>query len=165
MVPRSKSREGALYAYRNAQHLYKVASRMRAPSSAGLATSLFILSSEESAKSVALFKHAEGIEDADVLPKVFRRHSAKHEITTNVSTVLHGLLTTTGHHAVGCNLLDHLATWPSRADEIKQRGLYVDYSEGEWKFPHDISLEDHALAKLVCKTLLATAKSLSIDAA
>ncbi|MDP2111629.1 MAG: AbiV family abortive infection protein [Anaerolineales bacterium] len=162
MIPRSRASEGARHAYMNAQSLYKVATRIRAPELQGLAVSLFILSCEECAKVISLAKHSEGMEDLETLKLVFRRHKAKHEITSDVSTLLHELLIAAGHHKEECKIPQCISTWLSRADEIKQRGLYIDFADNEWKLPKDTSMDDRAFAKLICQTMLAMAKALTL---
>lgn len=162
MIPRSRASEGARHAYMNAQSLYKAATRIKAPELQGLATSLYILSCEECAKVISLAKHSEGIEDSETLKQVFHRHKIKHEISGGISTMLHGLLIATGHHKDDCNISERISTWFSRADGVKQRGLYVDFVDNEWKLPKDISMDDRAFAKLICQTMLAMAKALTV---
>lgn len=146
----------------NAQSLYKTASRIRAPELQGLATSLFILSCEECSKVISLAKYAEGTEDLEIIKLVFHRHKAKHEIASDISTMLHNLLIATGHHKEGCDIAERISTWNSRADEIKQRGLYVDFADNEWKLPKNTSEDDRAFAKFICQSMLAMAKALTV---
>lgn len=163
MIPRSRASEGARHAYMNAQSLYRAATRIRAPELQGLAVSLFILSCEECSKVISLAKHSEGIEDLEILKLVFHRHKAKHEIASDISAMLHDLLIATGHHKEGCcDISERISTWISRADEVKQRGLYVDFADNEWKLPKDTSMDDRAFAKFICQTMLAMAKALTV---
>ncbi len=146
----------------NAQSLYKAATRIKAPELHGLATSLYILSCEECAKVISLAKHSEGIEDLETLERVFHRHKIKHEIASDISTMLHGLLVATGHHKEGCNVSESISAWVSHADGVKQRGLYVDFADNEWKLPKETSIDDRAFAKFICQTMLAMAKALTV---
>ncbi len=162
MIPKSQASEGARHAYMNAQSLYKAATRIKVPELQGLATSLYILSCEECAKVISLAKHSEGIEDLETLKLVFHRHKIKHEIAGDISTMLHGLLIATGRHKESCSISERISSWISRADGVKQRGLYVDFADNEWKLPKDISMDDRAFAKLICQTMLAMAKALTV---
>lgn len=163
MIPRSRASEGARHAYMNAKSLYKAATRIKAQELQGLATSLYILSCEESAKVISLAKHSEGTEDLETLKQVFHRHKIKHEIACDLSTMLLGLLIASGRHKEGCSVSDGISNWVSRADGVKQRGLYVDFADDEWKLPSETSIEDRAFAKFICQTMLAMAKALSFE--
>ena len=75
---------------------------------------------------------------------------------------LHSAILVTGRgHREDCDILDKICAWEERADEVKQRGFYVDWRNNSWHLPRNTSEDDLKMALFTCKTLLAYAKSLA----
>ncbi|HXB43378.1 MAG TPA: AbiV family abortive infection protein [Puia sp.] len=126
----------------NAERHFRIAGLIATVGEYGNASSHLILGSEELLKAMVLFLDSKGLEIRKIegVNKLFSNHKSRHNVLKevfsvwrflrpiitmqeiNVSNVLSGIL------KGGLNAIANHYWW-EKADNIKQRGFYVDYAE------------------------------------
>lgn len=141
---------------KNAERLSEISRLAAEKEDYGIATSLCILSSEETVKSFIVFLHGNGI-DIYLVKKIkdkFSRHPTKHDISIGIDIIK--FITTISSNeknffksllklTLSYKQLKDSLTWWQGADKLKNRGLYVDYI-GKLSLPQEISKEEYNTA-------------------
>ena len=172
MIPTSEAYRGAQLAYENSNELFKASALLAKNGMRGCAIALCVLSFEEAAKSISLVYRSEGMHDTKFLTEIFRDHRIKHELGTETSLFASGLILQAGFKIEGesvsidvANLMDRIETWKNEANNAKKRGFYVDYINGNWCAPDQMSKFELETAVLACAITIATAKCFFLDTA
>lgn len=158
--------EGMSLALISAKDHFEVGERAAVNCKYGIATSLMILSAEESTKSMGLLGYAltEKYDDRFIKP-LFTSHRAKHDAAKAVMAMIRFMeitaetihsvqsdptipetqkpavfverMTKRAKENVDGNKDDFgdLAFWQHAANELKNRGFYVDWCDGKWQSP------------------------------
>lgn len=188
-ISTDKAWYGAKLCINNAQELFTAADKLGKDSMFGLATSLLVLSSEESAKAFGLLINVNFDQNSSIeLQKYFKSHKHKQDI----ASLFLALLSMTEELFEAINLEDSylqenniklinelkekviksqtdsenglnlIVEWQSSADNIKKRGFYIDYTDDGWQTPKDISEDTYVRYRDIALKLLKTIK-LTLD--
>ena len=172
MVPLSAAMNGARMAHANAHRLFRSAGLIYRDGHNGAATALCVLAFEEAAKSVSLVYRSQGMQDDAWMQKFFRDHRAKHVLGGNAFGFAARLIARVGIDlSFGAETLNPnemesmIEEWATRADDLKKRGFYVDYKEGNWLNPESLSTDQHRDSVVSAAVAIAAADSLFIASA
>ncbi len=161
---------------KNYERLKKTADFAYTYANYGTALSLYILSSEELIKAFVIFLHGIGVNvlQAKELKGIFSQHKKKHELSQALELIafmesfilltdketykpkvetgsewldmISGIVSGFGKIIEPISRLDKNTEWWDEADYYKNRGLYVDYSNG-LKTPSQITKEQSTEGK------------------
>jgi AbiV family abortive infection protein len=155
-IPQHQTLEGATLAHANALSLLESAKLLRSQGLHGLAASLAVLSAEESSKALALLGHKTDGQDPKALRDVFTKHSIKISIATLNAGHLQELLSQikpfsllAPEHKIGEAIAESVKKWEEGANDLKQAGFYVSFSEGSWRTPQQCSSDESSLSFFV----------------
>ena len=170
--------EGARLSALNGIRLFRSAEAIAGIGQFGAASSLMVLSAEESAKALSLATSVLRDGPMGDVKKVFRNHTYKHNtaafylllpsIADKIPIHLKAiekdpeipienhpkeLMKRTSRDIAkaldsGVNDLKAVIEWQKKANFYKKSGFYVDYQQGKWLTPEDISEEDFNSLKL-----------------
>ena len=156
---------------KNYKRLKKTAEFGQTEANYGVALSLYILSSEELIKAFVVLMHGFGVNVFQIkeLNKVFHHHKTKHELSTlmELLVLVEAFFTATDKNTYSASIntgikfidetykflrgiqkaakplleIEENLNWWSKADDYKNRGLYVDYRD-ELKTPNQITKEE-----------------------
>jgi len=161
--------EGILLGDSTAKQLWEVGSHAAKDGKYGIATSLMILSAEESIKAMGLLAHAlTGKPDDDFVRPLFSSHRAKHNAAKAIMFIVRIMevmvenihevqedqaipeekkpsvfferMAKRANDNVNGSAKDFhdLQFWQHTANELKNRGFYVDWCQGKWRTPASI---------------------------
>lgn len=177
--------DGVETTYKNSQVLLCGARDASLRNSYGLASSLAVLSAEESVKALGIVSQCLTFDKEVIkLKKYFRSHSHKHkaglifigtimfsnylmsevdiiesdENIPNEEKMEHFLEKaknlTEKDVSVELDTFTKALSWSKSADSVKQEGLYVDYKNGKWISPSQVSHETYEVQIEFSETLL-----------
>jgi len=162
--------EGALLSVDNARSLFDSAKCVADTKCYGAAISLLILSSEEAVKAMVSYAFGIGFQfDPDGMKKYFQSHKFRHETVVSAATIMSYSMSHSdmalseekfrdGFINICKNIInDHdgkgfssevveLRKWWKGANNLKNKGLYVDVVNGDWITPKDLSKDDYLIA-------------------
>ncbi len=153
---------GSRLAIKNARILLTSAEALAANRAYGVANSLLIESAEEAVKAGLLAAAGLGSKDAQKnLSAAFVGHKHKHmqgliphlpDIAAKWIKVLKSTppkdLPRPGSPAVGFDP-EGIFTWWAHAEVTRVAGFYVDFRDGRWQTPEDITAEDYAHSRRI----------------
>lgn len=161
-IPQGKLFEGFRLCRDNARQLFSGADTI-ATNNPGLANSLLILCAEECVKCFVLFAVCAAIPVPFLIKPIFSKHTAKHvtgkelhEVVRITSNVL-GLFAPKGKgksllalalDIAGVSGSDEVRWWDS-ANEMKNKGLYIDYQNGQFHSPADIGSDSFDAGRMI----------------
>ena len=164
MLADERAWEGAVLSTRNARQLYESAIVVNNLGNVGCASSLMVLSSEESAKAMSIGLHISTPKSESDIKRIFASHKYKHDNAAHFSSMFHLLIGLTHEPEKGkprhgeCGILNTLEEWRIKADSIKKNGFYVDYVNEEWLSPLYMAPEVFEKMKFQAETLLSVAE-------
>ncbi|MES9989635.1 MAG: AbiV family abortive infection protein [Candidatus Thiodiazotropha endolucinida] len=160
--------EGAVLSTKNASDLFESAVYIFDQGKLGCASSLMVLSTEESAKAISIGFSISPSHNNFPISKIFMSHKQKHNHAAHVSSVIHmiiGLLREPEEgkplHGV-CGILAEIEEWRKEANRIKQKGFYVDNQNDKWISPSQIDVDVYKKTKFQAETLLSIAEGFFI---
>jgi AbiV family abortive infection protein len=167
VVPESEALQGAVLASENAERLYMASAILSREGLIGQATALCVLSFEEGAKSIALTFRSQGVQNEDVIKRCFREHVLKHSIGSNMGSFSTRQLQKMGFNANfneitfdAAEMEARILEWEKIADNLKKRGFYVDYQNGNWVTPNQITKVQWETGVIATGVVVAAAKAL-----
>lgn len=166
-MPVNQASIGAICAWRNAGSLLDAAALAMRCGFAGPAVSLCVLSFEESSKAIALLHRSSGANNIEFLRSIFTHHGTKQALGIYASSSLNSAFSKQGGRFVGPDdaftpeFVDaSLKELEGKAESLKQRGFYVDFQQGTWRTPDQLTQADYNLAVLGAVVNLFVAKTL-----
>ena len=159
--------QGAKLSYENANQLFKATGHLNRQGLHGPANALCVLAFEEAAKAVSLIYTAEGVSDAKWLLTMFREHRTKHKLAANVASLIARRIGREGvpialkrETISGSKISAMIESWSLQADELKKRGFYVDFVDGNWLTPSQVTEEHCQNSVLACSMVLVAVRQL-----
>lgn len=163
-----QARVGGRLAIRNAVNLFETAQGASQAGNFGAAVALAVLAVEEAAKGRALLGFALSnetgapfaLQDDQFRDLIYRSHPLRHAVALYQGLTAAGLNLLAG---VGPDAAEargqvdrdlRAAAWLSKADRLKQRGLYTDFSDVGWSSPMHITPDRWDEAQAVVRPFL-----------
>jgi AbiV family abortive infection protein len=167
VVPESEALQGAVLAAENAERLYMASAILSREGLIGQATALCVLSFEEAAKSIALTFRSQGVENEAVIKRCFREHVLKHSIGANMGSFSTRQLKKMGFNVnfneenfTALEMEARIHDWEKQADNLKKQGFYVDYRNGSWVTPTQVTKIQWETGVIATGVVVAAAKAL-----
>lgn len=167
--------EGAQAAWLNAKELLAAARLLDDSGHAGPAVSLYASTAEEASKALALY-FAGVIGPGPLSPSVLRvlrkvmaHHPAKHAVASLASAsqslwfwAAMGLAYMVDREGLATSFSNAITStpemltigWFAEADELRQKGLYVDRADGRWRTPRMLGPADCLTAREAVQRLI-----------
>jgi len=182
--------DGVKLTYENSMVLLQGAADASHRNNYGLASSLTVLSAEESSKALGILSQLLGIDKDVKLKQYFKNHKHKHKAgLVFLGTMMFSNLLMSEVSAIEDNIgipddrkVSHflervnyvckaeingerdnfakVALWSENADSLKQQGFYVDYANNKWSPPSEISIETYEVQLEYAEALLKLLKSI-----